>query len=161
MVATVTKSPRLLHYNDLGEAEQTRTLPVVHCRSCGGAGWVTQQPNDARRSLAAEPGDIYKTYFGYSDRLRFIFREAPMVRRTGGGKNSLPGRICGSCLAFQPGEGEGEADCPSCKGKDTTFRFILSPPDVSSAPASASTTTAPSAAARAAWASSAPSRRRW
>ena len=122
MIATVTKSPRLLHYNDLGDAEQTRTLPVVHCRSCGGAGWVTQQPNDARRSLAAEPGDIYKTYFGYSDRLRFIFREAPMVRRTGGGgKNSLPGQICGSCLAFQPGEGEGDAECPSCKSKDTAF----------------------------------------
>ena len=124
----MTKSPHLLHYNDLGEAEQTRTLPVVHCRTCGGAGWVTQQPNDARRSLAAEPGDIYKTYFGYSDRLRFIFREAPMVRRTGGGKNSLPGRICGDCLAFQPGEGEGEADCQSCKGKDTTFPVHLVTP---------------------------------
>ena len=122
MVATVTKSPRLLHYDDLGEAEQTRTLPIVHCRSCGGAGWVTQQPNDARRSLAAEPGDIYKTYFGYSGRLRFIFREVPMVRKTGGdGKNSLPGQICGSCLAFQPGEGQGDAECPSCKGKDTAF----------------------------------------
>ena len=105
MVASVSKTPRLLHYNDLGEAEQKLTLPVVHCRSCGGAGWATQQPNDERRSLAAEPVEVYKTYFGYSDRLRFIFREAPAVRRTGGGSNTLPGLICETCLTFLAARG--------------------------------------------------------
>ena len=50
-----------------------------------GAGWVTQQPNDAAPVARGRTGDVYKTYFGYSDRLRFIFREAPAVRRTGGG----------------------------------------------------------------------------
>lgn len=121
MVATVSKAPKLLHFNDLGEAEQNTVLPFVHCRSCGSAGWATMQPNDARRSLSAEPGDVYKTYFGYSDRLRFIFREVPAVRKAGGaGPNQQSGLICSHCLAFHPQATEME-ECPSCKKTDTTF----------------------------------------
>jgi DEAD/DEAH box helicase domain-containing protein len=129
MVATVSKFPRLLHYNDLGEGEQNSVLPVVHCRSCGGAGWATQQPNDERRSMRADPADIYKTYFGFSDRLRFIFREAPSIRKSGGGGlNSIPGLICDTCLVFLPREGETTGECPSCKKKDGAFHVHVVKP---------------------------------
>ena len=79
-------------------------------------------------SLAAEPRDVYKTYFGYSDRLRFTLREPPAVRRTRGTSNTLPGLICEACLTFQPHDGEGQTDCPSCKRKDTTFPIYLVTP---------------------------------
>lgn len=80
MVAFVAEEPELHHHVDLREEEQRRALPVIYCRSCGGAGWVTVTPHDQRRGFGAEPKDIYEAYFTYSDRLRFLLREPPTPR---------------------------------------------------------------------------------
>ena len=117
MVATVAEAPLLLHYDDLIKGEQDKALPIVHCRSCGGAGWATVVPPDGRLKIKADPQEVYRGYFGYSDLLRFLFREVPVA---GGRKNiagqTLPGLICPSCLEFRPGEDKPGEECPSCKG---------------------------------------------
>jgi DEAD/DEAH box helicase domain-containing protein len=115
MVATVSETPRLWHHDDLDKKEQLRALPVVHCRSCGAAGWVTVQPNDSRRPLSAEPQDVYDAYFGYSDQLRFLFRERPLPRgQKGLAGQVMPALLCSECLNHQAGEAEPEHPCPSC-----------------------------------------------
>jgi DEAD/DEAH box helicase domain-containing protein len=117
MVAGVDTTPRLQHHDDLGIEEQRRALPVIHCRSCGGAGWATVAPNDERRSLSAELKDVYASYFGFSDRLRFIFREPPVVRS----KRKVVGQtrpvwLCTACLTPHYGEEQPENGCRSCRG---------------------------------------------
>ena len=129
MVASVSTAPCLLHHDDLIKGDQDRSLPVVHCRSCGGAGWVTAAPSGTRRKLAAEPKEIYQSYFGYSDSLRFIFREAPVSRA---GKalpgQSLPGSLCSECLTFQPGDEKPADRCPSCNHDGSLFSVFLFQP---------------------------------
>ena len=117
MVATVEPEPRLRHYDDLGFDEQQHVLPIVHCRSCGGAGWTTVAPNDGRRPISAEPRSVYEAYFGYSDRLRFIFREAPLLNvKRGVPGQTLPGWLCPTCLTVHYGETRPESACSSCRG---------------------------------------------
>ncbi|QRM36035.1 DEAD/DEAH box helicase [Microvirga sp. VF16] len=116
MVANVGTTPRLQHHDDLGIDEQRRALPVIHCRACGGAGWATVTPNDERRPLAAELQEIYSAYFGYSDRLRFVFREPPVPRI----KRKVVGQtrsawLCTECLAPHYGETCPEDGCGSCR----------------------------------------------
>lgn len=116
MVANVDVDPRLQHHDDLGIEEQRRALPVIHCRSCGGAGWATVAPNDERRSLAAELKDVYASYFGYSDRLRFVFREPPVARS----KRKVAGQtrqawLCTVCLTPHYGEEQPDSGCRSCR----------------------------------------------
>ncbi len=117
MVASIDVEPRLRHYDDLGFDEQQRVLPVVHCRSCGGAGWTTVSPNDVRRPLSAEPRSVYEAYFGYSDRLRFVFREPPALRtkRSVTGQ-TMPGWLCPNCLALHYDDVRPEVGCSSCRG---------------------------------------------
>lgn len=116
MVANVGTTPRLQHHDDLGLDEQRRALPVIHCRACGGAGWATITPNDERRPLAAELQEVYSAYFGYSDRLRFVFREPPVPRI----KRKVVGQtrtawLCTECLVPSYGETCPEAGCDSCR----------------------------------------------
>ncbi|MBB3020411.1 DEAD/DEAH box helicase domain-containing protein [Microvirga lupini] len=116
MVANVGTTPRLQHHDDLGFEEQQRALPVIHCRACGGAGWATVTPNDERRPLGAELQEVYSAYFGYSDRLRFIFRESPVPRI----KRRVVGQtrsawLCTECLVPHYGETCPEGGCGSCR----------------------------------------------
>ncbi|MHC2581235.1 hypothetical protein ACVI1J_006650 [Bradyrhizobium diazoefficiens] len=128
MVATVAETPALLHFDDLIQGEQERALPVVHCRSCGGAGWATVLPPDGRLKIKADPQEVYRSHFGYSDLLRFVFREAPVA---GARKNiagqTLPGLICSDCLEFRPGEDKPGDECPSCK-RGSLFEAYLHRP---------------------------------
>lgn len=116
MVASVDARPRLAHNDDLGADEQRRALPVLFCRSCGGAGWATVRSNDHTRPLSAEVGDVYEAYFSYSDRLRFVFREPPVTRM----RRRLPDQtvaawLCTKCLAPHEGESRPEEGCRSCR----------------------------------------------
>ena len=115
MVATVEDTPLLRHHDDLGLDEQRRALPVVHCRSCGGAGWATTLANDERRPISAEPKDVYQSYFGYSDRLRFVFREAPVSRTRKVVGQTRPVWLCTKCLVPTEAETKPEGGCTSCK----------------------------------------------
>ncbi|KQP00289.1 DEAD/DEAH box helicase [Methylobacterium sp. Leaf91] len=116
MVATVEPTPMLRHHDDLGIDEQRRTLPVIHCRSCGGAGWATVMPADQRRAICAEPKEVYQAYFGYSDRLRFVFREEPVARtRRKVVGQTLNAWLCTTCLVPHYVEEKPEKGCGSCR----------------------------------------------
>jgi DEAD/DEAH box helicase domain-containing protein len=130
MVATICETPKLQHYDDLIEADQQKSLPVVHCRSCGGAGWATVAPNDASAPIAAEPKDVYDAYFGYSDRLRFIFLEQPVARGHKSLKlQSVPAVLCGECTRFQVGDVEEIDACPACRAPaENRLRVFLYQP---------------------------------
>ena len=75
-------------------------------------------PNDMRRPLSAEPRSVYEAYFGYSDRLRFVFREPPALRikRSVPGQ-TMPGWLCPNCLAVHYDDVRPELGCTSCRGK--------------------------------------------
>ena len=130
MVATIETTPILRHHDDLGLDEQRRTLPVIHCRSCGGAGWATVMPADQRRALCAEPKEVYQAYFGYSDRLHFIFREEP-VQRT---RRKVVGQtqnawLCTSCVVPHYVEAKPEKGCSSCRAEtDTLIEVFIHKP---------------------------------
>jgi DEAD/DEAH box helicase domain-containing protein len=130
MVASVALEPRLRHYDDLGLDEQRHSLPLVHCRSCGGAGWTTVAPNDNRRPITAEPRAVYEAYFGYSERLRFIFREAPAPNiKKGPPGQTLPGWLCPTCLTVHQGEARPENGCSSCRGEaEALFEVFVHKP---------------------------------
>lgn len=117
MVATVEVSPTLRHHDDLGQDEQRRALPVIHCRGCGGAGWATVTPADQRRALCADPKDVYQAYFGYSDRLRFLLPEEPVPRtKRKLSKQTLGAWLCTRCLVPHF-DGKPEKGCTSCKAE--------------------------------------------
>ncbi|MCJ2119989.1 DEAD/DEAH box helicase [Methylobacterium sp. J-001] len=121
MVATVEASPWLRHHDDLGQDEQRRALPVIHCRGCGGAGWATVMPADERRALCAEPKDVYQAYFGYSDRLRFLLPEEPVPRtKRKLSKQTLGAWLCTRCLVPHY-DGKPEKGCSSCKAEPTSL----------------------------------------
>ncbi len=122
MVADVGLAPRLQYHDDLNIEEQRRALPVIHCRSCGGAGWATVAPNDARKPIWAELQGIYESYFGFRDNLRFVFREAPVARS----KRRVVGQtqaawLCTVCLVPHYGETTPENGCESCRAPTTSL----------------------------------------
>ncbi len=129
MVASLETTPILRHYDDLGLEEQRRTLPVVHCRSCGGAGWATALANDERRPVCAEPKEVYQAYFGYSDRLRFIFREPPADRTRKAVGQTRHVWLCTKCLVPTDADERPEKGCTSCQAEpDALVRTYIHKP---------------------------------
>lgn len=73
MVATVSKQPRLVHYDDLTREIQRKTLPVIHCRHCGSTGWGGLRRQTADNKISCDVKDFYVGYFSQNPLITFVF----------------------------------------------------------------------------------------
>ncbi|MEB3309527.1 MAG: DEAD/DEAH box helicase [Snowella sp.] len=76
MVASIEVEPQLLFSDDLKPDQLGKTLPVMHCRSCGATGWAGLRPQqDVDKLLLNNLQDFYKAFFARrrSPNLAFIF----------------------------------------------------------------------------------------
>lgn len=130
IVSDLTARPSLQYSDDLTEERLRKHLPVVHCKDCGGTGWAAVYPMRGRR-LDGEPKKVYETYFGYSDRLRFILLDKPERERQKERRFTHPARICSDCLSYHDSV-EQRDKCASCSSDNLVDAYIHFPAVVKS-----------------------------
>lgn len=128
IVADLRVLPTLRYSDDLPEELLRKHLPVIHCKDCGGTGWAAVYPMRGRR-LDGEPKRVYETYFGYSDRLRFVFLDKPERERQKELQFTHAARICSDCLSYHDAV-ENASRCSSCTGENLVDAFIHYPAHV-------------------------------
>ncbi len=120
MVVATGKAPRLAYSDDLTENEQSRHLPVVHCRECGAMGWLGLRMK-LENGVIPDLKRIYQAFFSSKDMGRiFLFPETADIQRAG-----LTGQVayfCGDCLHINVGK-EGES-CGACGGDNLVRVFV-------------------------------------
>lgn len=74
MVANVGKDPGILFADDLTDAQQRNTLPIIHCRECGVMGWagVKRQSDPV---IDSSLKGFYSAFFHNDHKVRFLFPE--------------------------------------------------------------------------------------
>ena len=116
-----SRPPVLLHSDDLPPERQEATLPVVHCRECGGMAWITVV-NAAGDGFVSSLPDIYNAYFSPQDdpRLTYLLPSRPasgVLSRA----QQVEGYACQKCLRWRvhaSGAQSGPEDpCLSCDGR--------------------------------------------
>lgn len=125
IVADLTDRPTLQYSDDLTEERLRKHLPVVHCKDCGATGWAAVYPMRGRR-LEGEPKKVYETYFGYSDRLRFILLDKPERERQKERRFTHSVRICTDCLSYHDTV-EKRDKCASCASENLVDAYIHEP----------------------------------
>jgi len=108
MVATVSKKPKLVHYDDLSREIQRKTLPVIHCRHCGSTGWGGLRRQTGDNKISCDVKDFYVGYFSQNPLITFVFPDdASLIRgenkeNTGGlrGDSVLHHQLCSQCLTL-------------------------------------------------------------
>ena len=128
IVADLSALPTLRYSDDLPEELLRKHLPVIHCKDCGGTGWAAVYPMRGSR-LGGEPKRVYETYFGYSDRLRFVFLDKPERERQKERQFTHGVRICSDCLSYHDAL-ENASRCSSCSGDNLVDAYIHYPAHV-------------------------------
>ncbi|PHV63128.1 Zn-binding domain-containing protein [Cyanobacterium aponinum] len=120
MVATVSKQPRLVHYDDLTREIQRKTLPVIHCRHCGSTGWGGLRRQTADNKISCDVKDFYVGYFSQNPLITFVFPDekpqsslipspsptgegtiSPLAPRERGlGGEGIHHQLCSQCLTL-------------------------------------------------------------
>lgn len=120
MVVSAGNSPKLAYSDDLTENEQSRHLPVVHCRECGAMGWLGVRKK-LESAVVHDLKKIYHAFFSKKDEGRiYLFPEATDIERAG--LAGQPARFCGDCLHINVGK-ESEA-CVACGGSNLVRVFV-------------------------------------
>jgi DEAD/DEAH box helicase domain-containing protein len=123
MVAEVSSSPTLRFADDLGEHDQERHLPVVHCRECGAMGWAGTK-RDSEQKIRTDLQGFYVTFFTGSPNVAFLFPE-PDGQHTEGidGSVAAPAKLCPHCMHIT--HNVGVDGCTSCG--HTELFYVLHP----------------------------------
>lgn len=116
MVATVSKKPKLVHYDDLTREIQRKTLPVIHCRHCGSTGWGGLRRQTGDNKISCDVKDFYVGYFSQNPLITFVFPDNPpqpplirggertisplASRERGLGSVGLHHQLCSQCLTL-------------------------------------------------------------
>jgi DEAD/DEAH box helicase domain-containing protein len=125
IVADFSTLPSLRYSDDLTEEMLSKHLPVIHCKDCGATGWAAVSPMRGRR-LDGEPKRVYETYFGYSDRLRFVLLDKPERERQKDRGFTHRAHICSECLSYHDVV-ENVTRCASCSSQDLVDAYIHEP----------------------------------
>lgn len=120
MVVATGRAPQLAYSDDLIKEEQSRHLPVVHCRECGAMGWLgVSSKVDAE--VLPDLKRIYHAFFSKKDvGAIYLFPEEANIQRAG-----LSGQVayfCGDCLHINAGQ-DSEA-CVACSSNNLVRVFI-------------------------------------
>jgi DEAD/DEAH box helicase domain-containing protein len=121
MVASVESEPKLLFSDDLNPEvrEQTKTLPVMHCRDCGATGWGGVRPSSAASKLIANDlRGFYKAFFSRKPLVSFVF---PW---DGDGDRPEMRLLCRHCLTLNLPSAK---SCHSCHAENHADEINLIP----------------------------------
>lgn len=120
MVATVEPEPRLRFAADLQAKENTLSLPIIHCRSCGHVGYLsTMHMGDNK--LSADLQQIYSAFFAESPTVCYIFPDSNYY-----GQQEFSKMLCGHCLTVS--DGAEIKNCPGCGKSDKLIKVRLENP---------------------------------
>ncbi len=115
MVASVERSPRLTFDSDLNGRQGTLHLPVVSCRECGAAAWLTLTTISHGR-ISTDLQKIYRLFFGAqkagNQPYTLLFPEK-YRKDTFDGTRGREMLICGCCGAVSSRTDE-QGLCPAC-----------------------------------------------
>jgi DEAD/DEAH box helicase domain-containing protein len=125
MVGNLSTPPSLQYSDDLMEDALKKNMPVIHCKDCGGTGWAAVYPMRGMK-LNGEPKNVYENYFGYSDRLRFVFLDNPGENKNSAIKHTQKVRTCIDCLNMHD-DVESVTQCSSCTSKNLLDVFLYDP----------------------------------
>ena len=106
--------------HDLNKPQAKQYLPVVNCRDCGIAGWVSLL-NERSNATMVNLEAFYNQYFKADDKIVMMFPHSHEERMP----NMISARICPDCLQVKIGD-EGTDYCPSC-GSEMIEIMIPSP----------------------------------
>ncbi|MBQ9536734.1 MAG: DEAD/DEAH box helicase [Desulfovibrionaceae bacterium] len=105
MLATVEAEPKLYFRDDLDDHHQLFCLPVVYCRECGLAGWVSTT-NLSGTEVRTDTRALYQTFFSEHPAYDIFFPDMP----THGQASKNTKYLCGQCRALYLPTSD-----PSCK----------------------------------------------
>lgn len=112
MVASVAASPRLQFSDDLSSLDKPLHLPMVHCRECHAAGWLTVKPDQSTK-VSPRLESIYPAFFGGHADVCLLFAPNDRVTETKGTDCEIC-CTCGSLTAKSDGE-----TCAQCGSKQS------------------------------------------
>ncbi|SEP56246.1 DEAD/DEAH box helicase domain-containing protein [Ectothiorhodospira magna] len=111
LVASVAPRPVLQFADDLTDLTRPLCLPVVHCRECHAAGWLSlRHPSESR--LESDLQTLYRGYFGHHPDVCLLF---PLVEPPQGATQGLLGLVCADCGQWH-GRNATVVACPGCGG---------------------------------------------
>ncbi|MGK7875371.1 MAG: DEAD/DEAH box helicase [Xenococcaceae cyanobacterium] len=115
MVASVSEKPQLVYADDLLPDDKTKTLPVMHCRSCGSTGWGGLRRQSGERRIGCELKDFYHAFFSHNPLITYIFPSKKTPE-----KGWFPHKLCTDCLTLT------KKDAPHCFrcGGETLIEII-------------------------------------
>lgn len=107
--AIVDDSPKLRFLADVKEDEETRYLPLIHCRSCGRMAHLSFELHKSER-LSCSVDEIYQRFFNNDPDVRYVY--VPDDKEEEEDRRLFSDRLCPKCLTVSNST-EGE-NCPKC-----------------------------------------------
>ena len=107
MVATVGRTPLLVHSDDVQNPLDPLHLPLLHCRECHATAWGAVRPN-GEQLIQAELQRFYSAWFGQHPDACLLYPLSADEQPRGTGTVR---QLCSGCLRLLP---ERETGCPEC-----------------------------------------------
>lgn len=124
MTGKVDPAPELRFADDLTHRQLKHHLPLVHCRECGGMGWLgVKRMSD--NAVITDLQTVYGAFFRNDPKTIFIFPEAADPREIQA--DGWLDQFCGACVHFASSLSVRE--CPHC-GQSRLIRVFVPNPRI-------------------------------